>query len=124
MDAELVERARARLQRWRDGDPSALEELLDPDVELFWWEPGDWDCHSRDEVLRQLRTRHEEGAPRGEVELIDAGDDTLISVSRRNPDRDPDWPEESATVITFRGGRAVLMQQYRSRAAALSAVSV
>jgi ketosteroid isomerase-like protein len=54
--------------------------------------------------------------------LIDAGDDTLISVSRRSPDRDPDSPEESATVITFRDGRAVRMQQYRSRAAALSAV--
>ncbi len=122
MDAELLERARAGLQAWQDGDLSALEELLDPDVELFWWQPGDWDCHSRDDVLRLLRTRQEEGAPRGEVELIDAGDNTLISVSRRSPDRDPDWPGEAATVITFRDGRAVRMQQYRSRAAALSAV--
>ena len=124
MDEELFERARAGLQSWQDGDLSALEELLDPDVELFWWRPGDWDCHSRDEVLRLLRTRQEEGAPRGEVELIDAGDDTLISVTRRSPDRDPDWPAEAATVITFRDGRAVRMQQYRSRAAALSAVGV
>jgi ketosteroid isomerase-like protein len=121
MDAELLERARAGLQAWQDGDLSALEELLDPDVELLWWEPGDWDCHSRDDVLRLLRARKAEGVPRGEVELIDAGADTLISVSRRSPDRDPDWPEEFATVITFRDGRAVHMQQYRSRAAALSA---
>lgn len=124
MDADLFERARAGLQSWQDGDLSVLEELLDPDVELLWWEPGDWDCHSRDEVLRLLRTRQEEGASRGVVELIDAGDDTLISVSRRSLDRDPDGPEESATVITFRDGRAVRMQQYRSRAAALSAVGV
>jgi ketosteroid isomerase-like protein len=124
MDAELFERARAGLGAWQDGDLSALEELLDPDVELFWWKPGDWDCHGRDEVLRLLRTRQEEGAPPGDVELIDAGDDTLISVSRRSSDRDPDWPDEAATVITFRDGRAVRMQQFRSQAEALSAVGI
>jgi ketosteroid isomerase-like protein len=124
MDAELFERARAGLQAWQGGDLSALEELLDPDVELFWWEPGDWDCHSREDVLRLLQARKEQGASRAEVELIDVGDDRLVSVSRRSPDRDPDWPEEAATVITFRDGRAVRMQQYRSRAAALSAVGV
>ncbi len=85
MDADLFERARAGLQAWQDGDVSALEELLHPDVELFWWKPGDWDCHSRDEVLRLLRTRQQEASPRGKVELIDAGDDTLISVSRGRP---------------------------------------
>jgi len=124
MDAALFERTRAGLQAWQDGDLSALEELLDPDVELFWWEPGDWDCHNRDEVLRLLRARKEDRVPRGEVELIDAGEDTLISVSKRSPDRDPGWPAESATVISFRDGRAVRMQQYRSRAAALSAIGV
>jgi ketosteroid isomerase-like protein len=122
MDAELFEQARAGLQAWQDGDVSALEELLHPDVELFWWKPGDWNCHSRDEVLRLVRTRQEEVGPGGEVELIDAGDDTLISVSRRRPTGDRDRRVEAATVITFRDGRAVRMQQYRSRAAALSAV--
>src|SRR3989442_6636676 len=122
MDDALFERARTGLQSWQDGDLSALEDLLDPDVELFWWEPGAWDCHSRDEVLRLLTTRREEGVPQGEVELIDAGEDTLISVSRRHPERDPDWPEEAVTVITFRDGRVVRMQQYRSRADALIAV--
>ena len=50
MDAELMEKARAGLQAWQDGDLAALKELLDPDVELFWWEPGDWDCRGRDDV--------------------------------------------------------------------------
>ena len=94
MEAGLLERVRAGMQAWQDGDLSALEELLDPDVELSWWEPGDWDCHSRDEVLRLLGRRREEGVPRGDVELIDAGDDTLISVSKHHPGRGgPDWPE-------------------------------
>ena len=60
---------------------------------------------SGDEVLRLLTTRREEGVPRGEVELIDAGEDTLVSVSRRHPDRDPDWPEEAATVMRKTGRR-------------------
>jgi len=30
MDAELMEKARAGLQGWQDGDLTALEELLDP----------------------------------------------------------------------------------------------
>src|SRR2546430_7224432 len=90
MDAELMEKARAGLQGWQDGDLTALEELLDPAVELFWWEPGEWDCHSRDDVLRLLAQRRSEGFNRAEVELIDAGENVLVSVSH-TVDR-PGWP--------------------------------
>ena len=34
----------------------------------------------------------------------------------------PEWPEETATVIRFRGGKVVSMQDYRSEAEALAAV--
>jgi ketosteroid isomerase-like protein len=121
MDAELMERARAGMQAWQDGDLSALEELLDPDVELFWWEPGEWDCHSRDDVLRVLAQRQREGVNRAEVELIDAGEDVLVSVSH-TVDR-PDWPDEPATVIRFRDGKAIEMHQFKSREEALTAAS-
>jgi ketosteroid isomerase-like protein len=121
MDAELLEKARAGLQAWQDGDLSALEELLDPEVELFWWKPGEWDCHNRDEVLRVLAQRRREGANRAEVELIVAGEDVLVSVSH-TVDR-PDWPDEPATVIRFRDGKAVEMRQFKSREEALTAVS-
>src|SRR5207247_1742773 len=67
MDAELMEKARAGLQGWQDGNLTALEELLDPNVELLWWEPGEWDCHSRDDVLRLLAQRRSEGVNRAEV---------------------------------------------------------
>lgn len=33
MNVELMEKARVGLQAWQDGDLSALEELLDPDIE-------------------------------------------------------------------------------------------
>jgi ketosteroid isomerase-like protein len=121
MDAELMERARAGLQAWQEGDLSALEELFDPDVELFWWEPGDWDCHSRDDVLRLLAQRRREGVNRAEVELIDAGEEVLVSVSH-TVDR-PGWPDEPATVIRFRDGKAIEMRQFKSREEALAAAS-
>jgi ketosteroid isomerase-like protein len=121
MDAELMEKAGAGLQAWHDGDLSALDELLDPDVELFWWEPGDWDCHNRDDVLRLLAERRREGANRAEVELIDASEDVLVSVSH-TVDR-ADWPDEPATVIRFRDGKAIEMRQFKSRGEALAAAS-
>jgi len=33
----------------------------------------------------------------------------------------PDWPDETATVITFRGDRVASMQDYRTEAEALAA---
>jgi ketosteroid isomerase-like protein len=121
MDAELMEKARAGLQAWQDGDLSALQGLLDPDVELFWWQPGEWDCHSRDDVLRVLAQRRREGVNRAEVELIHAGEDVLVSVSHR-VDR-PGWPDEPATVIRFCDGKAIEMRQFKSREEALAAAS-
>jgi hypothetical protein len=121
MDAELMEKARAGLRGWQDGDLTALEELLDPHVELLWWEPGEWDCHSRDDVLRLLAQRQREGVNRAEVELIDAGEDVLVSVSH-TVDR-PDWPDEPATVIRLRDGKAIEMRQFKSREDALTAAS-
>jgi len=121
MDAELMEKAGAGLQDWQDGDLTALEELLDPNVELLWWEPGEWDCHSRDDVLCLLAQRRREGVNRAKVELIDAGEDVLVSVSH-TVDR-PDWPDEPTTVIRFRDGKAIEMRQFKSREEALTAAS-
>src|SRR6476620_7926326 len=111
MNAELMERARVGLQAWQDGDLSALEELLDPDVELFWWEPGDWDCHGRDDVIQLLTQRLRERVNRVRVELIDAGEDVLVSVSH-TVDR-PDFAYDPATVIRFRDGKAIEMRQFK-----------
>jgi hypothetical protein len=58
-----MEKARAGLQAWQDGDLSALEELL------------------------------------------------------------PDWPDEPATVIRFRDGKAIEMRQFKSRQEALTAAA-
>ena len=72
-------------------------------------------------MLRVLAQRRTEGANRAEVELIDAGEDVLVSVSH-TVDR-PDWPDEPATVIRFRDGKAIEMRQFKSREEALTAAS-
>jgi hypothetical protein len=61
MDKETLEQARAGLLAWQAGDVQALEPLLDPEVELTWWEPGEWDCRGREAVLALLRDRVSEG---------------------------------------------------------------
>jgi hypothetical protein len=72
-------------------------------------------------VLRVLTQRRREGVNGAEVELIDAGEDVLVSVSH-TVDR-PGWPDEPATVIRFRDGKAIEMRQFKSRAEALTAAS-
>jgi ketosteroid isomerase-like protein len=122
MSQELVERARVGLESWRRGDFASLERMLAPEVELLWWDPGDWDCHGRDEVMQLLRERYEQGFAGGRMELVEAGEDRLIMVDYPAEVGGPEWPEETATVITFRDGKAIHMQQYPTREEALRAL--
>jgi ketosteroid isomerase-like protein len=112
MSRELIERARVGLEAWQRGDFETLEEMLAPEVELLWWEPGDWDCHGRDDVIGLLRERYEQGFAGGRMELVDAGEEKLIMVTYPADGGGADWPQETATIITFRDERAVHMQQY------------
>jgi ketosteroid isomerase-like protein len=122
MDAELLERARSALANWQEGDLSALEPLLVPAVELLWWEPGDWDCHGREEVLALLSERKKQGLGDAEVELTEAGGYVLV-VSRATTVRDgPQAGTRPATVVTFRDGKVISMRQFHSRKEALVAV--
>ena len=121
MGAELLERARAVLQAAQAGDLSPLRELLDPEVDLIWWEASRWDCHNRDDVMRLLERLQRSGFGGTEVELIDAGDDVLVTVSQPGAQRGEGWPEETATVITFRDGKATHLWQFKTSAQALAA---
>jgi SnoaL-like domain len=122
MSQELLERARVGFEAWRRGEFETLEEMLAPEVELLWWDPGDWDCHGRADVMRLLRERYAQGFAGGRMELIEAGEDRLIMVSFPAEVGGPEWPEETATAISFRNGKAVHMQQYPTREEALEAV--
>jgi ketosteroid isomerase-like protein len=113
--------AQEGLAAWRRGDLSYVESMLDPGATWRWWEPGEWDCANRDDIIRTLRERHEQGFGRGEMEFVDGGPGIVIVVSRPRMIGGEDWPEETATVISFRGEKIVAMQDYPTRADAVAA---
>jgi len=102
------------------GDLGALEALLASDVELLWYEPGNWDCHGRDEVTALFRQRQAEGQLRPYPVRIDPVNERTVVVSEAEPGtrRGPE-PYPVATVVTIDGGRIVRMRQYRTREDAL-----
>lgn len=120
---ELMDQARQGLAAWASGDLTALADLLDPDVELLWWTPGAWDCAGKNEVLALLSERIDEDSP-ADVDLTEITSETdgpALLVERRQVV--PSGPEAGlrpATLVTFRDGLVVRMQQYRSRADALA----
>jgi ketosteroid isomerase-like protein len=121
MSSELLDRARSGLAAWQRGDVEALEPWLDPDVELTWWEPGDWDCYGRDAVMALLRERASQGATGSDFELIDAGDDAIV-VSRLTTVHDgPQAGTRPATLVTFRNAKVITMRQFPDREQALEA---
>ena len=121
MDTDVMAKARVGLEAWQQGDVSALEPMLDPQVELRWWEQGEWDCHGRDAVLACLRERAAGGDTGGEFELVEAGKDRLVVSRTRTVHDGPAAGLRPATVIDFRAGKVVSMQQFRSRDDALAA---
>ena len=122
MDAALLAQAHAALAAWQRGDVSALEPLLDPEVELLWWEPGDWDCHGREAVLSLLRERADKGAGGAEWDLIEAGE-ALVVARLELVTQGPEAGTTPATLITFRNDKVVSMRRFRSREEALAALA-
>jgi len=121
MSEGTVGLARAGFEAWQRGDFPAIEAMLAPDVQWRWFEPGEWDCTSRDDVMRTLRERHAQGFHRGGLEFHEAGDDSVIVVAHPRAIGGEEWPEETATVLVFEGGKVTTMQDYRTKEEALRA---
>jgi hypothetical protein len=71
-----------------------------------------------------LRERYEQGFARIDIAFEAAGDETVIAVSRPAEIGGPEWPSETATVLEFRDGCVVSMQDYASRTDACAARGV
>jgi ketosteroid isomerase-like protein len=106
---------------WRRGDFDALEAIFAADVEWCWFEPGDWDCHNRDDVMRTLRQRHAAGFAEGRLNFHDAGSGVVVVTAHPSEIGGPEWPDETSTVIRFREGKVVSMHDYRTETEALAA---
>jgi ketosteroid isomerase-like protein len=113
--------AKQGFEAWRRGDFDALEQMFAPDVEWRWFEPGDWDCHSRKDVMRTLRQRHAAGFAEGRLKFHEAGPDVVVVTAYPSEIGGSEWPDETSTVIRFRDDRVVSMQDYRTEAEARAA---
>jgi ketosteroid isomerase-like protein len=121
MSQDAMTLARAGFEAWRQGDFEAIEAMLDPEVKWHAFEPGEWDCHNRADVMATIRQRYSEGFAAGQLEFVEGGSNAVIVVAHPRESAGDEWPEETATVIRFQQGRVVDMQDYRSRAAAVEA---
>jgi ketosteroid isomerase-like protein len=121
MSDQTVALARKGFGAWQSGDLASIEAMLDPEVEWRWFESGDWDCHNRNNVLGILRERYEQGFARSELEFLDGGADSVVVVAHPAAVGGEGWPDEVATVITFRYGKVTTMQDYRTKQEALAA---
>jgi len=102
------------------GDFDALSGVMDPELEWLCSEPGDWDCHDRDEVLARLRERHEGGMVTGLNDVVAVDDRVFVEVTGPGPSQ---WGLPGGTaylVVTVRDARIVRMQDHTNRAAALA----
>lgn len=113
-----MELAKRGFDAWKEGDFDTIESLLAPQVRWNWYEPGEWDCNNREDVMGTIRERYKQGFVRGELEFVDGGDDIIV-IARPREIAGPDWPEETATVMTFHDGKVTVMQDYRTKQEAL-----
>jgi len=114
---ELV---RSSFDAFLRGDWNALAEVMAPDVQWLWHEPGHWDCHDRRKVLSTLFDRQREGVVTGLNDIVAV--DERVFVELTGP-RLVEWGlpgGQACMVVTVRDGRIVRMQDYPSRRAALA----
>ena len=122
MSEQTMELARRGFEAWKAGDFAAVESLMDPNIRWRAHDPDFEGCDNREEVMEIVRERFQQHFTRGNLEFIDTAGDKVIVVSHPATVGGPDWPEEIATVITFRGGTVSEMQDFPSKEHALRAL--
>jgi uncharacterized protein len=116
-NADLV---RSSFDAFLRGDWHALSDVMDPDVEWLWYEPGDWDCHDRRKVLATLFERQREGVVTGLEAVVEVDERVFVEVTGPRLEERGVPSGRACMVVTVRDGRIVRMQDYRDRAAALA----
>ena len=71
--------------------------------------------------MRTLRQRHAAGFAEGRLKFHEVGPDVVVVTAYPREIGGPDWPDETSTVIRFRDGEVVSMQDFRTEAEARAA---
>jgi hypothetical protein len=97
--------------------PDALARLLDPKVEWFGIRRGQWDCHSRADVVRTIREQVAPGVDTQVAELVEVGDNVVVGVRSGWPGREQE--PVFYRVLTLHDGKITRMQDCPDRLSAL-----
>ena len=118
---------RQAYERYAEGDLAALLDLVDPDLEWTFLDPGQVDpepqvCRGRHELEHALERQQAQGLRTELEEVTDAGEKVVIVT--RTPGLDAlrvrQADDRNIDVLTFRDGRLVALRACRNRAEAMS----
>jgi ketosteroid isomerase-like protein len=130
MSTENERLAREGYEALMHGEIEVVEQLMAPDLTWHWWEHGPWECQSRDEAMAVIKERMGQRAIGEMREVVELDDERVLVVMGLRTDSEitpealglPKDHDEVANVVTFRDGKVIAMQDYRSKAEALAAV--
>jgi ketosteroid isomerase-like protein len=129
MSNDNVELIRTAFQAYARGDMTSMLQLLDPELEWTYLDPGLEDpapqvCHGRRELEAALQRQAERGLRAELEEVVGRGD--RVMVIARTPGIDAfrmrAADDRNFTVFTIRDGRIVAMRDCHDREEALAAL--
>ena len=75
---ELV---RSSFDAFLRGDWDTLGQVMDSGVQWLWYEPGEWDCHGREQVLATLFDRRRDGVVTGLNAVVAVDERVFVEVT-------------------------------------------
>lgn len=114
---ELVRRGFEAIAR---GDLDAVGELLAPDARWHGAGGDEGGCRDRAEVVEFMRAALAQGAVVSVRELIEAGDDVIVTLDPAFPDRDDAPQDPHGTLVKIRDGKIVELVVYPDVPSALA----
>jgi len=128
---ENVARVRAAYAAYTHGDTATLLDMVDPDLEWTYLEPGTVNplpqtCHGRGELKVALARQADRGLRMQLEEIVGHGDKVLVVVHTPGVDAHRATPADDRNyeVLTLRDGQIVALRACNSRAQALELAGI
>ena len=120
MSAENEALVRSAYEAYGRGDVTRLLELIHPDLEWTYLDPGFADpqplvCHGRDQLAWALGRQADRGGNSELEEIVSCGDKVMVAVHTPGADQHRAWPgnDRNYLVLTLRHGQIVAMRAFR-----------
>jgi ketosteroid isomerase-like protein len=120
MSEENEALVRSAYDAYGQGDVTKLLELVHPDLEWTYLDPGSDNplpqvCHGRDQLARALGRQADRGESSELEEIVCCGDKVMVAVHTPGADQHRAWPgnDRNYLVLTLRQGQVVAMRAFR-----------